>query len=233
MRVLFVRHGQTPSNVRRAVDTALPGPGLTDLGLEQADALVGALADPGLSAHPPAAVYASPARRAQQTAEPVARSLGLPVRVLDGLQEIQAGDLEMAVEMADIEVYLRTVGAWVQGDLDARMPGAETGEEVFARVDAALQQVVDEQDGTGSDATVLVVSHGALIRAWTTVRARNLAPGFLRHNALGNTGVVVLDSTDEGWVCRQWSGAALGGPGVDDADPWDGPAGAPLAVADG
>ena len=29
MRILFVRHGQTPANVRGLLDTAAPGPGLT------------------------------------------------------------------------------------------------------------------------------------------------------------------------------------------------------------
>ena len=30
MRLLLIRHGQTPANVRGELDTAAPGPGLTD-----------------------------------------------------------------------------------------------------------------------------------------------------------------------------------------------------------
>ena len=39
MRLLLVRHGQTPSNVAGLLDTALPGPGLTALGTRQAAAI--------------------------------------------------------------------------------------------------------------------------------------------------------------------------------------------------
>lgn len=44
MRLLLVRHGETPSNVDRLLDTAVPGPGLTRLGERQAAALPEALA---------------------------------------------------------------------------------------------------------------------------------------------------------------------------------------------
>ena len=44
MRLLLIRHGQTPSNVLGALDTLVPGPGLTPLGLEQAAAIPDALA---------------------------------------------------------------------------------------------------------------------------------------------------------------------------------------------
>ena len=36
-RLHLVRHGQTPSNVAGALDTALPGAPLTELGREQAE----------------------------------------------------------------------------------------------------------------------------------------------------------------------------------------------------
>ena len=39
MRLILIRHGETPSNVRGSLDTSLPGPGLTDLGQEQAEAI--------------------------------------------------------------------------------------------------------------------------------------------------------------------------------------------------
>lgn len=226
MRLLLVRHGQTPSNVAGAIDTALPGPGLTDLGHRQARALPGAL-PAGI-----AGLYASPALRARLTAEPLAADRALGLRTLEGVQEIQAGDAEMGVEEWAVRQYLETIGAWVSGDLEHRMPGAETGAEVLGRMDDALGRVVAEH---GPDDTVMVVSHGALIRTWATIRARNIAPGFIRHNSLGNTGVVDLrtdPADDAGWVCTTWMGAALGGPGVDDGDPWDGPTGAPLDAAE-
>lgn len=71
MRLLLVRHGQTPSNVRFLLDTAVPGPGLTELGERQAAALPEALAGEDIDA-----LYASTLTRAQLTAAPLAGARG-------------------------------------------------------------------------------------------------------------------------------------------------------------
>src|SRR3954467_15074485 len=87
MRLLLVRHGQTPSNVAFLLDTAVPGPGLTALGERQAAALPQALAGEDVEA-----VYASTLIRAQATAAPLAAARGLEVLVRDGIRELSAGD---------------------------------------------------------------------------------------------------------------------------------------------
>lgn len=87
MKLWLIRHGQTPSNVLGLLDTAVPGPGLTDLGLEQAAAIPDALRDQQLST-----VFASSQTRAQLTAAPLAADRKLPVQVRPGLREVSAGD---------------------------------------------------------------------------------------------------------------------------------------------
>ncbi|GGQ96864.1 hypothetical protein GCM10010216_69080 [Streptomyces flaveolus] len=44
MRLLLIRRGQTPSNLKHLLDTEAPGPALTPLGQEQAAALPQVLA---------------------------------------------------------------------------------------------------------------------------------------------------------------------------------------------
>lgn len=83
MRMLLIRHGQTPSNLGHFLDTAHPGPGLTDLGLRQAAALPGALAGEDI-----AALYASTLTRTQLTAAPLAAERGLEVLIRDGIREL-------------------------------------------------------------------------------------------------------------------------------------------------
>ena len=78
MRLLLIRHGQTPGNVLGQLDTAFPGPGLTELGERQAAALPGSLANEDI-----AAIYASTLIRTQLTADPLAKALGLEATVLD------------------------------------------------------------------------------------------------------------------------------------------------------
>ncbi|MFF9277271.1 histidine phosphatase family protein [Streptomyces griseosporeus] len=208
MRLLLVRHGETPSNVGHLLDTAVPGPGLTALGEHQAAALPDALADEDIRA-----VFASPLARARLTAAPLAAARGLRVLVRDGIREVSAGDLEMLPgDSEGARLYMTTVFAWAKGETGLRIPGGESGEEVLARYDA----VVAEAAALGAG-TVVLVSHGAAIRMWTAARARNVDVPFAAAHPLRNTGVVALEgSPAAGWTALTWAGEAVtpaGAPG--------------------
>ncbi|GAA0293577.1 histidine phosphatase family protein [Kineococcus aurantiacus] len=205
MRLFLVRHGQTQSNVDHLLDTAVPGADLSPLGREQAGALVGALGERGIGA-----VTASTLVRTQQTAAPLAAHLGLDVAVADGLREIEAGDLEMRGDEESVRRYLEVVAAWLHGDLTVAEPGAEDGHAFFARYDAAVADALAAARAAGVD-TLALVSHGAAIRTWSGVRARNLTAAFVIATGLENTGVVELQGgPGEGWTCVRWTGAVLG-----------------------
>jgi broad specificity phosphatase PhoE len=208
MRLLLIRHGQTPSNVIGALDTGVPGPGLTELGLEQAAAVPGALVDESIGA-----IFASTQVRSQLTAAPLAEARGLVVEVRSGLREVDAGELEMRIDDEAVRIYMETVIAWADGDVDRRMPGAESGAEVYSRYD----EVIAEAVATGHR-TVAIVSHGAVIRSWVGARAENVSADFSAEHSLSNTGVVVLEGNPEaGWRALSWMGQAIGGAAVDDA----------------
>lgn len=218
MRLILVRHGQTPSNVRRLLDTDAPGPGLTALGREQARAVPAAL-----GGEPVDGLLASNLVRTQHTAAPLAGDRDLPVDVDPRLREISAGSLEMRGDETAISTYLDTVYAWVRGDLDARMPDGPDGAETLGRFDEAVAHM--RRAGLRSP---VVFSHGAIIRAWSTARAVNVAPDFIAANPLSNTGIVVLEDGPAGWQLLTWMGEAVGGPALQD-DGEDGPAAAGLA----
>ena len=205
MRLILVRHGQTPSNVAGAMDTARPGALLTDLGGRQADALVAPLAYPRL-----AGVYASVLFRAQLTARPLALQHGLRVAVRGGLEEILAGDeLEMRSDDHAADTYATCIERWLDGDLADHLPGAPDGHDFLRRYDAAIAGVAAEHR---RNACVVVVSHGAAIRVWATLRARGLTPAHRRHGQLMNTGAVTLDgSPEDGWELVSWATEPLGG----------------------
>src|SRR5665647_485910 len=143
MRLILIRHGQTTSNVGGLLDTAEPGAGLTGLGFVQAAALPDALGGESIEV-----LYASTLVRARQTAAPLAASLGLDVRVRDGLREVRAGTLEMRGDAAAVHLYRDTTFAWSAGDVDVRMPGAESGAEVYARYDAVIDEIALSGVGT-------------------------------------------------------------------------------------
>lgn len=206
MRLFLVRHGQTPSNVAGWLDTGAPGPGLTELGRRQAAAVPTALHERAVDA-----VAVSPLVRTSETAAPLAAARGLEPVVIDGLQEIEAGDLEMRGDHESVRSYVMTAFAWARGEVTARMPGSEhDGTSFFTRFDRGVAQAAElATEG------VAVFSHGAAIRVWTSARVRGLDVALLEHTPLHNTAIIELDGDpDRGWDLVDWSPNPAGGPGL-------------------
>jgi broad specificity phosphatase PhoE len=207
MRLLFIRHGETPGNVLGQLDTAHPGPGLTELGERQAAALARSLANEEIDL-----LYASTLTRTQVTAAPLAAARGLGVEVLEGLREIEAGSLEKLTDRESHLRYLTTVFSWSAGELDRRMPAGPSGHDFFERFDASIARIAADAEESGNSATAAVVSHGAAIRVWTGLRAANVEADFAARHVLANTGIVAVEGDpDAGWQLVHWDGSPVGG----------------------
>ena len=136
MHLLLIRHGQTPSNVAGKLDTATPGPGLTELGYRQAARIPQAL-----EARPIDGIFVSTLVRTHLTAAPLALERGLEPVQRSGLHEIEAGALEMLRDPASVRSYMATAFAWGSGELDTRMPGGTDGHAFFERFDADIAEI--------------------------------------------------------------------------------------------
>ncbi len=190
MRLFLVRHGQTPANVARQLDTAVPGLDLTETGREQARALADRLRAEDLGA-----IYTSDLVRTQQTAAPLAQLLGLEMVVLPGLREIQAGDYEMST---DWQPYVDAVTRWGE-DPDHAIPGGDSGSVFMTRYEGAIRQIASD----GHESAV-AVSHGAAMRVWCSA-ALGLPAGFLDTRRVDNTHVVTMEGDpDAGWRLLAW-----------------------------
>ncbi len=146
--VLLARHGHHDE-----VGTVLSGRseiGLSPTGRDEARRLAGHLRD-----RPLVAVYSSPRCRARRTAEAVADGHGLPVAVLDDLDEIDFGawaGQDFAV-LADDPIWQR----WNARRATAATPAGDTMAATTARAVAAIGRVAVE-------GMVLCVSHCDVIR---------------------------------------------------------------------
>lgn len=201
MELILVRHGQTPSNLLHALDTAAPGPGLTDLGHAQARAVGEALGGTGIEA-----VFTSHLVRTQLTAAPLLTSLGIEAQERPGIAEIVAGDLEMREDKDAHDIYLKTGFAWATGDLALRMPGGESGQELLERFDT----VVEEAAGLGVG-RVALVTHGAVARVWAAARSRDVDLERAAVHPLRNTCRITLEGDPaRGWRLLEWDVAPLG-----------------------
>lgn len=203
-RLMLVRHGQTPANVRKALDTRPPGAPLTEEGHEQARTLAESLAT-----EPVVGLYASLATRAQQTATAVAERIGLPLTVLDSIHEVYVGDLEGQTGVAPLTEFHRIYSAWLEGGLDERIPGGETGQEVLDRFLPAIERIRDSH----ADGVAVLVSHGAAIRLVANELAGNVSADAANSVLLPNTGRIVLEldpAERSGWRCVEWTGIPVG-----------------------
>lgn len=229
MRLILIRHGQTPSNVIGALDTGRPGPGLTSLGALQAAAIPAALADEAIDA-----VYISPLTRTGLTAAPLAAARGLTPEVVEGLEEISAGRWEMRSDREAVQAYVGAARRWLTGDVEFAIEGGESGTQFFDRYDAAIARVAREN----VDGAAVVVSHGAAIRVWAAARVGGVDLEDAVHWRLYNTGMCMLDGDpDAGWRLIRWQQEPLGGLDLEDALAQDVPAapvgepGEPIATA--
>lgn len=210
-RLILLRHGQSHANVDRCLDTAPPGAGLTDLGREQARAFARAHGGaPGLLVH-------SVAHRAEQTAAEISVEAGVTPALVEGIHEVQAGDLENRADEAAIAEFAAVYRRWHAGELDAVMPGGESGRQVLGRYLPVIGELrlryLDAGDWTGD---IIVVSHGAAIRLAAAALA-GVDREFAVANHLGNAEAVALAPVEGGgWRCAQW-GSQI--PGAVPADP--------------
>jgi broad specificity phosphatase PhoE len=149
--LLLVRHGETDWN-RDGRWQGHSDTHLNDVGREQAARVAEEL--DGVDV-----VYSSDLARARETADIVARRLGLDVHVDERLRERSFGAWE-GKTASEIEAEFRAAHArWLAG----QGPGADDAEpfaDFAARVHGFLEDVLARHP----DETVLVVSHGGSIR---------------------------------------------------------------------
>lgn len=188
MRLYLARHGQTTSNIIRALDTAAPGADLTELGRRQARGLADRLDDHHLDG-----ILVSHLVRTQQTAEATAERKGLDPRIDPRIAEVAAGDWEMMTDMDTLMAYFKVAMGWMAGDYDLRVPGGESGHDVIERFNAAI----DESD----EESLLVVSHGTVIQVWATVVIG--ADHTLAH--FQNCGTGILERRGATWHLLDWN----------------------------
>ena len=141
----FLRHGETDWNAqgRSQGRTDIP---LNPTGIAQAQAAAQLLRGRGI-----ATIVSSPLSRARDTASAVARALGLPVTIIDDLQEVAFGVHEGTAMGGP------WFAAWVDGGVTPE--GGESFANLRTRAAAALTQALTHTP------PVLVVAHGALFRA--------------------------------------------------------------------
>jgi probable phosphoglycerate mutase len=182
MRVYLIRHGETELNAARILQP--PGTPLSERGIAQAERLAERLARAGL-----VRILVSDLRRAEMTAEAIARRSGAPIARDPDLAERNFGALRGR--------------PYAELGLDPFAPGYEPPEgeswEVFhARVDRAYERL--NAAARAAEGPIAVVTHGLVCHSLVSRRVA-LGPGLsLAGRGWRNTSLTVLEARGAGWA---------------------------------
>ena len=161
MRLFLVRHGETESN---RLGLAL---GRNDVPLNERGALQAEQLAAALRREPLAAVYASPLRRALETARPVAGAHGLEVTVEERLIEMDIGELD-GLTFAEVRMrYPGLLEEWMSGP-GPNMPMPGGGERLVDVQERAWTAVTELAARHGEEEAVAAVTHNFVILSLLT-----------------------------------------------------------------
>lgn len=148
--ILLTRHGETEFNVQRRAQGLADSP-LTPLGVRQAHAMAGLLADLVEREPGPWRMLSSPLGRAVATARIYAERLGLPFEVDERLREHSMGEFDGLHADEFVPRFRMDVPPH---ERSFHTPGGETFEMLTARISDFLA-------GVAPGERLILVSHGA------------------------------------------------------------------------
>jgi probable phosphoglycerate mutase len=174
--ILLIRHGETPSNAARVIQT--PDTPLSERGREQAERLARRLRGEGV-AH----ILSSDLSRAVMTSEALRAATGVRLELEPLLQERDFGDLR------------GTPYAELAQDLFGPQfvpPGGESWEVFHRRVDTAWDRV--REIATGTPGNLAVVTHGLVCHSLVS---RHLAKTAVDPEVTGfaNTALTIVEAS--------------------------------------
>ncbi len=162
-RVLLLRHAETANPL--IFHGAESDVGLSARGRRQAEAVA-----PILAAEAPDVVVSSAMRRARDTAAPIARACGVPLRIEPELHERRVGALSGTPTQRSEGVWPDTLRRWLAGDTAFAPPEAESFDDIRRRVLPIWERLTMEVEGQ----TLVLVTHGVVCK----VLLCTLLPGY-------------------------------------------------------
>ncbi len=186
--VIFVRHGQSRSNVEK-IFTGQANTPLTELGLRQA-----ARTAEFLKEYPISVIYASDLDRAMETARPTAELHSLPIHPDPALREVFAGEWEGLPYQTLLERYPDSFRRWGEDIGNAHPNGGESVKELQKRVVSEVERLVELHRGE----CIAMFSHATPARALGCHWLRRPTEEMARIPWVPNASVSVVEYDDNG-----------------------------------
>lgn len=154
MRLILIRHGEPEPGVKGRCYGSLDV-SLSEAGRMQIQAKFASISLPRGDA-----VYASPLKRAMETATMVAAGLQVAPKASDDLREIDFGSFEGLTYEAIEKLYPEEYRSWMERPTEIEFPQGESFARLKKRVLGFKQSLMRDHHGK----TVYLVSHGSVNR---------------------------------------------------------------------
>jgi probable phosphoglycerate mutase len=204
-RILFIRHGETDWNRAKRIQGHIDLP-LAASGFAQAERLAARLARKAHAAHAAHAapdwgvaldaIYSSDLTRAQQTAQPSATALGVPVRLCTGLRERDYGMFQGHDSSEIAARFPDAYAVWQTRDPGFAPEGGESLRALSHRVLHTVAAIAAAHPG----GRIACVTHGGVLDCIYR-HARGLPLDAPRDHLLLNASVNTVDFDEQGRAC--------------------------------
>ena len=188
MKLILIRHGETEWNKQRRIQGCRSDTRLSQKGLEQADRLAAALRKERIDA-----IYASPMKRASETAQIIAEACKLQVHVFNELREIDAGELDGLFERELTGLYETAWKEFRNGNASTPLPGGESLQDVQKRTSWAIDRMLEKH----INGTVVVVAH-LLANLAMVCQALGINLGQIARFKQAPASITILELTTQG-----------------------------------
>lgn len=196
MRIYFIRHGESFSNISRELSGREDQRGLTEKGWLQIQNL-----GMDLNKIPVARIYTSPLLRAVQSGEIFSKIFDVPAEASKALEECGVGELEGRRDDEAWEQYWQVRRDWASGKKASRIKGGESLLDLENRFVPFVRALA--RDASPMD-EVLVVGHGGLFCALLPGLLQNVSNDFAESHGLSNAAYIVAEKKHDLLWCSKW-----------------------------
>ncbi len=155
INIYLVRHGENIANITKEFSCKKVDYSLTEKGIIQSEQTGHFFKDKKIDY-----IFASPLKRACETAQIIGNNLSLNYKVIEDFREINVGDLEgKIVENEHWEQYKEIVTDWNNGLTERKFPGGENYNELIERMKKGIAETISDI----TSGNIIIVAHGGII----------------------------------------------------------------------
>jgi broad specificity phosphatase PhoE len=185
--IYLVRHGENKANITKEFSYRLVDYPLTAKGVSQAQQTAEYFTDKHIDE-----IYASPLKRALETAHIIAQSLELAVTIREEFREVNVGSLEGQVPNAENwAAHNKIVEDWYNGHFTSMFPDGENFLMLLDRMKAGLLAVTHGK----MNKKIVIVGHGGIFSAAVKGICRNVDEETVLPKNMHNCAITGIELT--------------------------------------